>query len=81
MSRTPRCLPPDAARFARGNRGVAYRAGLWHAKAAVLDRSGSSAVLMGRDGDGEFRTIGPVTLETARAEPAAAEAGKWRAEQ
>lgn len=45
---------------APGNVGILYRAGVWHAGATVLDRSGSFAVLMWRNDtadDEEFRKL------------------------
>jgi ureidoglycolate lyase len=55
--------------------GVIYRAGVWHAGAAVLDRPGSFAVLMwrcGDDGDDEFRAIPPLGIEAPSPRPTTA---------
>jgi ureidoglycolate lyase len=60
---------PDITRaqafLAPGNVGIVYRAGVWHAGAKVLDRSGSFAVMMWRNDspdDEELITL-PLAIE------------------
>ncbi len=59
-------LPDAALSFVvPGTVGVIYHANVWHAGAAVLDRTGNFAVLMwrrGDDGDDEFRAIPHVAI-------------------